>query len=162
MTLRRAGYELSQIESSYDALKEDGFPLAGWEASPFLIFVRTIPGRFYPIAMLCLQLLLILTQRDFGTMLHAERRALNEHKIYSDTADKEQVQPPLSLRPLHPPPPAAPSRVTPRARPTQPLPTVPALDRLVPPAALHALPTCMRRALAVSTSDNARAGVTRA
>eukprot|EP00892_Ulva_mutabilis_P010777 jgi/Ulvmu1/8071/UM004_0308.1 len=85
------GYELSQIESSYEALKDDGFALDGWETSPFLIFVRTIPGRFYPIAMLCLQLLLILTQRDFGPMLQAERRAHTEGKIYADTADKEQV-----------------------------------------------------------------------
>lgn len=88
----RTGYELSQIESSYEALKDDGFTLDGWETSPFLIFVRTIPGRFYPIAMLCLQLLLILTKRDFGAMLKAEQRALNEKKLFSDSADNEQAR----------------------------------------------------------------------
>lgn len=87
-----AGYELSQIETSYEALKDDGFTLDGWETSPFLVFVRTIPGRFYPVAMLCLQLLLILTKRDFGAMLTAERRALNEHKLFSDSANKEQAR----------------------------------------------------------------------
>ena len=40
-----------------------------------------------------LVLLLILTKRDFGTMFTAERRALNEKKVFSDTADKEQVRP---------------------------------------------------------------------
>lgn len=91
--LRRTGYELSQIESSYEALKDDGFTLEGWETSPFLIFVRTIPGRFYPIAMLCLQLLLILTKRDFGSMFKAEQRALQEKKLYADSADREQAWP---------------------------------------------------------------------
>lgn len=92
-----AGYELSQIETSYDALKDDGFALEGWETSPFLIFVRTIPGRFYPIAMLCLQLLLILTKRDFGTMFQAEKRALTEGKLYADSADREQARSPVRV-----------------------------------------------------------------
>jgi hypothetical protein len=69
----------------------------GWEMSPFLVFVRTIPGRFYPIGMLALQLMLILTQRDLGPMFRAERRAIREGKVHADSADQEMVRPLLSL-----------------------------------------------------------------
>jgi Na+/H+ antiporter NhaC len=90
--MMNAGYELSLIEESYTSLTEE-YDLAGqgWEMSPFLVFVKTIPGRYYPIAMLCLQAMLVLTQRDFGPMFRAERRALREGKVSSDSADSEQV-----------------------------------------------------------------------
>ena len=56
-----AGFELSLIEDSYAAIDEgmgrgaESLEERGWETSPFLVFLRTIPGRFYPIAMLFLQ-----------------------------------------------------------------------------------------------------------
>ena len=52
-----AGYELSLIEDSYGFIQDGNVNLAakGWETSPFLVFLKTIPGRFYPIAMLFLQ-----------------------------------------------------------------------------------------------------------
>ena len=94
--LWHAGFELSLIDEAYTSIADAGTDLAaqGWQTSSFLIFVRTIPGRFYPLAMLALQLLLILSQRDFGPMFKAEQRALQEGKVHADDADKGQVPPP--------------------------------------------------------------------
>jgi hypothetical protein len=53
-----AGFELSLIDDAYSSIQDGSVDLAadyGWETSPFLVFLKTIPGRFYPIAMLCLQ-----------------------------------------------------------------------------------------------------------
>lgn len=88
-----SGFELSLIDEAYTSIADGGTDLGeqGWETSPFLIFVRTIPGRFYPLAMLALQLLLILTQRDFGPMFRAEQRALKEGKVHADDAAEGQV-----------------------------------------------------------------------
>lgn len=41
-----------------------------------------------------LQVVLILTQRDFGPMFHAERRAHRTGKVYADDADKDMVRGP--------------------------------------------------------------------
>jgi Na+/H+ antiporter family len=89
-----AGFELSLIDDAYTAIDEDGGNLAGrgWETPPFLVFVQTIPGRFYPWAMLRLQLMLILTQRDLGSMWKAERRAIQEKKVHADDASTGQVR----------------------------------------------------------------------
>ena len=40
------------------------------------VFMQTIPYRFYPLLILTFSLTCILTQRDFGPMLRAERRAI--------------------------------------------------------------------------------------
>lgn len=99
----RAGFELSQIKDSYAAIESDqgvSLDAQGWETSPYLVFLRTIPGRFYPIAMLALQAMLILTQRDFGTMFAAERRVLRSGKVHADDADPEQARPPRHSPPL--------------------------------------------------------------
>jgi Na+/H+ antiporter NhaC len=50
----------------------------GIEADAYLVFLKTIPSRFYPIVMLALGLLVALSGRDFGPMARAERRALAE------------------------------------------------------------------------------------
>ena len=39
-----------------------------------------------------LQVVLILTQRDFGPMFHAERRAHRTGKVYADDADKDMAR----------------------------------------------------------------------
>lgn len=66
------GFELSLIENALDNLDigEDCY-----EDSPFLIFVQTIPYRFYPLYLLALQFALILSGREMGPMLVAERKA---------------------------------------------------------------------------------------
>ena len=55
------------------------------------IFLQTIPYRFYPIAMLIFVFLVGYLRRDFGPMLKAERRAVEEGKVMGDdvTAAKD-------------------------------------------------------------------------
>src|SRR5690606_29275190 len=48
--------------------------LAGAQ-NPFSVFLHSIPFLFHPILTLCFVLMVALTKRDYGPMLHAERRA---------------------------------------------------------------------------------------
>jgi Na+/H+ antiporter NhaC len=74
------GYEISLIG---DALRiaavQPGVPphVAAelTAASPFAVFLHSIPYLFYPILAIVMVGLLVATQRDFGPMLSAERRA---------------------------------------------------------------------------------------
>jgi Na+/H+ antiporter NhaC len=50
----------------------------GIERDPYVTFIETIPFRFYPILMLLFVGWIGLRGRDFGPMLRAERRALEE------------------------------------------------------------------------------------
>jgi len=49
--------------------------LAAGSANPFNVFLHSIPYLFYPILTIFFVLMVVLTQRDFGPMLEAERRA---------------------------------------------------------------------------------------
>ena len=69
------GFELSLIQSVLDDLEEAGEDLSCYEDSAFLIFLQTIPSRFYPFLMLGMQLFLIIMGREFGSMLTYERTA---------------------------------------------------------------------------------------
>ena len=82
------GFELSLIENAVDNLN---FPNGEscYEPSPFLIFVETIPYRFYPVYLLALQLALIATGRELGPMLKAERKA-RSGRAWTATAAMEQ------------------------------------------------------------------------
>ncbi|UCF36535.1 MAG: Na+/H+ antiporter NhaC family protein, partial [Acidobacteriota bacterium] len=73
------GYEVGLIEQ--------GLRMIGSDQSAYTLFVRTIPYRFYPILTLILVLLIAWTGRDFGPMLHAERRARLEGKVLRDGAE---------------------------------------------------------------------------
>eukprot|EP00045_Choanoeca_perplexa_P007713 m.70905 g.70905 ORF g.70905 m.70905 type:complete len:720 (+) comp14183_c0_seq1:100-2259(+) len=93
------GFELSLIESLLESLKDAGEDVSCYDSSAFIIFVKTIPGRFYPFLIIAVQLLLIITGREFGPMLHAERRARHEgvakvqanHKGLEDYAAMEPL-----------------------------------------------------------------------
>ena len=56
-------------------------PEAGISESGYEIFIKTIPFRFYCIFTLFFVLMVILTMRDFGPMLRAERRARATGKV---------------------------------------------------------------------------------
>jgi Na+/H+ antiporter NhaC len=56
----------------------DQFAHLGIERDAYLTFIETIPFRFYPILMLVFVAWLAFRGRDFGPMLRAERRALEE------------------------------------------------------------------------------------
>ncbi|MDI6803673.1 MAG: Na+/H+ antiporter NhaC family protein [Bacteroidota bacterium] len=73
------GYEVGLIEQG---LKSIGYP-----EDAYSVFISTIPYRFYPILTLVFVLLVALTNRDFGSMLKAERRARFEAKVLRDGAE---------------------------------------------------------------------------
>ncbi len=91
------GVEVGYIADQYAAL--------GIEGDPYLVFLETIPYRFYPILMLFFGLALILTKRDFGPMLAAERRAIETGALVregSDPAsdfDSSELSPPEGTKP---------------------------------------------------------------
>jgi Na+/H+ antiporter NhaC len=76
------GYEVGLIQ--------DGLQMIGSEANAYSTFLATIPYRFYPIAMLFFVFLIAYTQRDFGAMYNAEKRALLEGKLYNRTETIEK------------------------------------------------------------------------
>ncbi len=87
-----AGYEISLIA---DGLSTAAAQVAGSDptlagelaaASPFSVFIQTIPYLFYPILALSMVFLVAWTQRDFGPMLAAERRAARGGGLYRDGA----------------------------------------------------------------------------
>lgn len=88
------GFEISLIEEAYAGLEEQGYDLAaaGWETSPFLVFLNTIPSRYYPLFVLFFQIMLIILDREWGPMLRAERRAINEHKLVADDAKQSETE----------------------------------------------------------------------
>ena len=78
----------------------DAVATLGLEAEPYVLFVESIPYRFYPILALFFVLIVILTDRDYGPMLKAELRARREGKLLRDDAkpasdfDAEVLTPP--------------------------------------------------------------------
>jgi Na+/H+ antiporter NhaC len=54
---------------------QENFELQDIKQDPYLTFLNTIPYRFYPILVLIFSLMIIVTGRDFGPMLRAEKRA---------------------------------------------------------------------------------------
>jgi Na+/H+ antiporter NhaC len=72
------GMEIGLIADQYRTL--------GIEGDAYIVFIRTIPYRFYPILMLVFGFLIATTRRDFGPMLKAERRALLFGKLIADGA----------------------------------------------------------------------------
>jgi len=83
-----AGYEISLIS---DGLKAAAAQVASTDpalasqlggASPFTVFLSSIPYLFYPILALAMVFLVAWTQRDFGPMLSAERRAARGDGLY--------------------------------------------------------------------------------
>lgn len=67
------GYEIGLIEQ--------GLTSIGWEEDAYTVFIKTIPYRFYPIFTLILVFLVAVTNRDFGPMLSAERRARSTGEV---------------------------------------------------------------------------------
>lgn len=69
------GYEVGLIQEELDAIKkrvgDDKFTL---ESSGFSVFLQSIRYRYYPIFMLIFMTILIGLDRDFGSMLIAERK----------------------------------------------------------------------------------------
>lgn len=70
------GAELGYIGDGITNLQ--GFPA---DQSPYLIFLNSLAYSFYPLLTLLFIVMLILTGRDFGPMLKAERRARSTGQV---------------------------------------------------------------------------------
>ena len=78
------GAELSYIQDGIDHL--------GLEMSSYSVFFHSLAYSFYPFLTLAFVLMLILSGRDFGPMLQAERRARSQCATGADVPNQEQVQ----------------------------------------------------------------------
>ncbi|MCP4547669.1 MAG: Na+/H+ antiporter NhaC family protein [bacterium] len=71
-----AGLSVLSTWVAYEmSLYADQLPMIGVEQDAYIIFLRTIPFRFYSIFTLLLVMIGAVTGRSFGPMLKAERRA---------------------------------------------------------------------------------------
>jgi Na+/H+ antiporter NhaC len=75
------GFEISLIGSSLESAAAQAPDPAMQEAllataaNPFLVFIHSVPYLFYPILAISFVLMVVISKRDFGPMLQAERRA---------------------------------------------------------------------------------------
>jgi Na+/H+ antiporter NhaC len=78
------GFEVGLLNTELEKITEyceaNGLELT-IKDSGFAIFLQSIKYRYYPIFMLVMMMFLIFSQRDFGTMLLAERRV----RVYDRT-----------------------------------------------------------------------------
>jgi Na+/H+ antiporter NhaC len=72
------GFELGLIGESLE--------VAGITTSPYLIFLQTIPYRFYSIFSIVMVLTIAITMKDYGPMYNAEIRARKTGKVLRDGA----------------------------------------------------------------------------
>lgn len=72
------GFEVGLIDTEIQKIIENngGEVPEGFESSAFAVFMQSIAYRFYPWFMLFLVLFLAIFQRDFGSMLVAERKTM--------------------------------------------------------------------------------------
>lgn len=76
------GAELSYIQ--------DGINNLGLEMSSYSVFFHSLAYSFYPFLTLWFVLMIILSGRDFGPMLKAERKAKATTPVQVDVTEKEQ------------------------------------------------------------------------
>ena len=76
------GFEVQLIQEQIDRIIEIyGAANLTIEDSGLAVFLQTIKYRYYPIFMIVLMVVLILSERDFGPMLVAERKT----RVYQQT-----------------------------------------------------------------------------
>lgn len=73
------GFEVGLIAQQFQAHNID--------ANPFMMFLQSIPYRFYSLLAIALVFVIVLTGWDFGPMKRAERRARDEGKLLGDDAN---------------------------------------------------------------------------
>lgn len=76
------GAELSYIQ--------DGLDVIGLEENAYFVFINSLKYSFYPILTLGFVLMLIFSQRDYGPMLKAERKARMATHTNSENIDNQQ------------------------------------------------------------------------
>ena len=78
------GAELSYIQ--------DGINIIGLDSSAYSVFINSLAYSFYPFLTLSFVLMIILSKRDFGPMLKAERKAQAVATANSTTAHDNKVK----------------------------------------------------------------------
>ena len=63
-------------------LIHDGLNVIASNENAYDVFIQTIPYRFYPILMLVFVFMIAYFKRDFGPMYKAEKRAVEEGKVF--------------------------------------------------------------------------------
>ena len=76
------GAELSYIQ--------DGLDVIGLEENAYFVFINSLKYSFYPILTLGFVLMLIFSQRDYGPMLKAERKARMATQTNFENIDNQQ------------------------------------------------------------------------
>jgi len=94
------GYEVGLIRDALAGIE-------GLDLNPYMVFLNSIAYSFYPLLALTLVITVVLSNRDFGPMHAAERRAREEGKVAPPTAaasltadDMQDVKPDDHV-PLH-------------------------------------------------------------
>ena len=67
-------------------LMQEAFESVGMDANVYLVFIETIPYRFYSLFALLFVFLIAFTQRDYGPMLQAERRSVKKGDVLGTNA----------------------------------------------------------------------------
>lgn len=88
------GFEIGLIQAEVDKIiaSNDGVPPTGFPTSGMDVFLKTIEYRYYPIFMLFLIPLLIVSGRDFGAMLIAERKVRAYGRTDGGDGSREKVE----------------------------------------------------------------------
>ncbi len=73
------GVQVGYIADQYAAL--------GIEGDPYIVFLETLPRRFYPLLTVAFGFLIIVLKRDFGPMWAAENRAVVDGHVSRPGAD---------------------------------------------------------------------------
>lgn len=81
------GAELGYIQGALDEINANATQI---ESSPYAIFLGSLEYAYYPFYSLIFMLFLILSNRDFGPMLRAERRA-RAGDVTGQTADSTGI-----------------------------------------------------------------------
>ncbi|MEM9996164.1 MAG: Na+/H+ antiporter NhaC family protein [Bacteroidota bacterium] len=101
------GYEVGLIGSAIEQIE-------GLDLSAYGVFLQSIPYLFYPILALVFVFAVVITKRDFGPMLKAERRARETGQLYRPGS---AVESDAGEAHLLEPPPGAPARIVNAALP---------------------------------------------
>jgi len=66
--------------------------IEGYDASAYALFLNSIPYSFYPLLAVAFVFMVSYLGRDFGPMLHAERRARQDGKLTREDASVNSVE----------------------------------------------------------------------
>lgn len=93
-------YQLSMIQQGYESAG-----ISESAPSPFVVFLGSIPYNFYCLLAVVMVGIIVISGRDYGEMLTAERRATSTGKVLRDDAQplqsvEDDLGEPLTTNPL--------------------------------------------------------------